>query len=125
MKYIKQFESNNFKLTIDNNYCWLIYGDVKGILKIYHKIEKPNKNKIKTGLEQSLKNDYYDATGAYLFCEKAPTNFSFWAFCGTQDQNDAKQYIIDKKFQLQGELKLVDNKIILDTLEITRDKFNI
>ena len=57
MKYIKQFESNNFKLTIDNNYCWLIYGDVKGILKIYHKIEKPNKNKIKTGLEQSLKND--------------------------------------------------------------------
>ena len=135
MKYIKYFESiYDNQIYLQNKYCWVIYGDTTPLLEIYQKFIEYIKEKynitLTTTLENSLKNTraYEYPLGSYIFYDFNSTpagNLSYWIFVSTADQNDAKHEMKIKNYLPQGELKIVNNKLILDPTEVIRDKYNV
>jgi len=128
MKYIKTYETLRL-LKLSNKSIWIIYGNKEEQYAVLDML----KNKIlNTELEldlelliSELKDDYNEinAIGLILtYTDKS--NFFYYTF----DTNEEKKEVIERdydKFTLKGELRIVNNTIALDTIELYRDKYNL
>jgi hypothetical protein len=132
MKYIKIYENLSNNIILHDKYCWVIYGNTKTILNVYEKLENQSPQLHTTSLTNTLKSTAYKgAIGIYLFYDNI-NNFngiknhllSYWIFINKNRQDKAKEYIM-YNYLFQGELKLLDNKLILDPMEANVNKYNI
>ena len=124
MKTYENIYENNIKLR--DKYCWIIYGSAETILNVYEKLEHQSSHFCDTAnsIRLALSQTYTDVIGTYLFYDKG-SKITYWIFENKNDQNKAKQDIISVNYILQGELKLENNKLILDQMEVNVNKYNL
>ena len=128
MKYLKTYENMVNKLEIKNEYFWLLEpGNYSTVIKILDKIElKLNKHFLSNfGI---VKSDLVNWTkekflGCYLYYNS--NRFQYWVFNDEYDKRRADNYNIQSLYTFQGELKIENDKLVLDTLAITTKKYNL
>lgn len=135
MKYLKTFELQIFSKETNNIFhdknhsCWIIYGDEKKVINVLMEI----RNSI---TQHKNGADYLDAInsiissishkknmiGTYLFFSYSE-NFEYWEI---KDEND-KEFILREvpHYTFLGELKLINNKVVLDKMEAETKKYNL
>jgi hypothetical protein len=143
MKYIKYYEQIEDKPILNHNACWVIYGDADTILETHKKFIEYIRENLRlnitdsSSIEHKLKKEIprndpsFIVAGSYLFYNRdnyVPVgwagNLAYWVFSNT-NQQDAKEHIKKENCSLQGELKIVNNELILDPIEVIRDKYNV
>lgn len=126
---ITDFRKFNFK---DN--FWYIKGNVKEITDIMEKFIKTYKiSKDKIKAFYSFMSYEKDIKGLYFsFNNSSVVGVMGWDFYAVENINqyindlvDGKEFFKDDQKIYQGELKIVDDKLILDTFEIDTDKYNL
>ena len=136
MKYLNYFKnSNKDNIKIELDYYWLILGDNDICLKVLDKFIKQmtGDHKVKSKeftLRQALKYNYSNIYGVYLYYENkvdGKDGFTYWIV-----ENDKKDLYKANRFNkentnyiYQGELKLINNELVLDTIDIDANKYNI
>ena len=139
MKHIKTYEELNTysPFILYNSSSWSITGDNIYMINVYQKLieqlkyKKDKKLFETTTLIHSLTNNYKDAIGVYLYFEEQTINrgISYYVIRSSfkiQDQiNDAKDIITDSKLTYRGELKLINDVVVVDTLEVDIEKYNL
>ena len=133
--------TDNF-LNLENNSKWLIYGDIPTILKILEKLE----TKIIKNIQNNIINDLLETNskihedfqkiyssllsqiskkilGTYFFFENDDSLFYYYDFIN--EKNRLKAHNDSSAYKYKGEIKLENDEIVLDTLEIDANKYNI
>ena len=119
------------KIERNNNYFWWIEGDLDNILNVLDVFLEENKNNIeffpnfKEGIISTWKEfeklKGFLPNGVFLFNEEL---IKFW-ITSTKDREIVKQQNIEDGCEFKGELKLKNNKLVLDTLEAEIIKYNL
>lgn len=131
MIHLNSFYNKDFE--VQDNYCWYINGDISDIIDVIYEFKnqmrikyKRKFKKIYDEIEPTLKYEYSYVIGIFIYCEDDSENgFTYWVIENYEDKKDAEKYNSDKHYIYRGELKLVNNKLILDTLEMNINKFNL
>ena len=126
----KLFESTEElieELKIEDKSCWTIFGSMYHCAEILKKLKIQLESRISnmSGLIETFENsitDYPNAIGTNLFydSEEFMGHFSFHIY---KKESDRKYYF--DKYEYKGEIKEVDDKIVLDTIEIYTNKYNL
>jgi len=131
MKYIKTYEENTKYIDVDDNYCWLISGDKNEIIDIYKLFVAQLDSDLHITLDNNtlingLTNSTFKIFGTYIYFDnKSRGALSYWTIYGDEDKKAADKYNKDNNFIFQGELKLINNKLFLDTLQRDANKYNL
>ena len=126
MKYLKDYNKN--EIEIGENYCWIINGDGVQVLTIMYKfydiISNEYKNEIRQCLNilgNSIYSIYKNMYKIYIYY--TDLGFSYWAI---QNQDDEEFALNNMDFCLyQGELKIEDHNLVLDTFGCDIKKYNL
>ena len=117
----KIFENIEIK---DKSY-WVIYGDYNIVINIIEHLLAyfHSNNSLYEDLKLVIKSlkgyRYKDINGIFLYYSN-DHKFSFGVFLSRyNDKNKLKEY------NLKGEIKLKNNKIVLDTLKVDMEKYNL
>lgn len=138
IKKFKIFENveNYEKFELKKYSCWIIYGDMPDILKIIEKIDflsdkedfERDFNKaedLKRELKfQLLRDDKkYFSISIILYFGKG---FSYSLIRNTEDKERLLNAIMrSDTYKFEGEIKLIDDKLFLDKIEIDAMKYNL
>lgn len=139
MKHLKTYEEvNNYSpFVLSKNSCWYINGNNIEIINIYNQIinqlkyKKDKKIFENTTLIHSLTNDYKDAVGVYLYNEDIGINkgITYYVirkqFSIPEQHKDARGIAMNVDSTYRGELKLVNDIVMVDTLQIDIEKYNL
>ena len=133
MRYIKTYETIKNKIEIKDHYCWIINGDIINVLnKLHVSIYKKYRDQLDifiSSIQTSMNTTYKGLEKIYIFYDKRSTSsFTYWPIQSPEDEMSADYFINDDengRYDLQGELKIVNDKVILDTLLVDINKYNI
>jgi hypothetical protein len=112
MKYIKKYE--NIGLSLDDNSYYLMQNNLIEILQNIDGTERIQKKIVTKDCSK----------GAFL--SKDHDNcLRFWSLKFNDSKREALNYYNKHKYTYRGELKIIDGKVIIDTLEIDTKKYNM
>jgi len=132
MKYLKSYESIFKEIELGDNYFWSIKGNNRQIQKICNifLIEMRNKYNTEDQRFNFTENEWMKEV--YIYYEKLSVDNnlsndfnSYFPIANDRDKKDADDYNIKHNKIYQGELRIVNNKLILDTLDKERKKYNL
>jgi hypothetical protein len=119
MKYIKLFER---RYKVGTCVFWVIYGNIDEIHVVL------NKMNISFPGFRKMYRDEKDVIGICLGYDPtadALNSFDYYPFDDDEDYIAAKQTYKGYGFEFQGEIKIVDDKIIIDPTEADAEKYNL
>jgi hypothetical protein len=125
MRHLKEFE--NIKLYTGSTY--IIYGNLNDILKIFYDMYRLINDKtlmseitvVISSIKKNINSYQYPGTkGLYLL-------YSEYGLAYHVFQSEEDEYVCFLNYgnTLKGELKIVNNEIVLDTLKVDAKKYNI
>jgi hypothetical protein len=121
---ITKFKIYENKLILEPNSCWVIYGNLYKVISILKKITEIDKKHLPDiikSLESNIwRNKYIHSIGTFIFTHSNP-NYSYYM---TFNSDEEKKEIMEKH-NFKGEIKLVYDKIVLDTFEANVKKYNL
>lgn len=132
MKYLNPFYRDK-KIEVADKYCWYINSDDADIIidiidKFKSQISfkyRRKINKLYDEIENSITWDIdLRYIGLYFYYDKKK-GFSLWFVEDDDDKKTAERHISEYNYIYKGELKLVDNKLILDELDMDVKKYNL
>ena len=118
MKYLKTYESTHVNF-VDNSY-YLVNGNMTNLIDIFKAINQLNTTSI---IKQLIDGEYTKVFSFYI--SKHHDRFSFWLLSGERSEKEATDFYKKRELTYRGELKIVDNELILDTLELDSNKYNL
>jgi len=115
------------ELKLEDHSCWVIYGSQSHCVNILNKLRlnlnsylKSDLNVVIGYIKKNIKdNTYTDAIGTIIFYQEQD-NFSYYPYV---EKVDRDAYL--KNYNFKGEMKEIDGKIIVDTIEVYVNKYNL
>jgi len=127
----KIFESVE-ELKLEEKSCWIIYGSMShcfNILKkmeVDYRLEYELKYVFESMNEDILSDRYFNSIGSIIFYNKS--NYDTYFQYGPFETIAEKNKILEEdmpEYKFKGEIKKIDNKIAIDTLEVYSNKYNL
>lgn len=119
MKYLKKFENNKIDYL---KYFWLINGDIKEFKITFKKFITENK------LPQTH-TKYLSSILKGVFFGYSSEGWIFWEIENVDNEIDdienGKKYLKNLGLEFGGEIKLENNKIVIDDFLKNTDRYNI
>jgi len=131
----KLFESN---IVIEQDDCYVIYGKENKIINVLKElintteIDIDNISDIINDVRHDIRrNRYPEYIGMFIFNDGGgdfdfKNKLTYWIFENIFEKNTAvKGFIKQQNYNFKGELRLENNNLILDDIEIYTDKYNL
>lgn len=139
MKYIKKYEKFQTAMTIeyDDKVFWIIYGDAKIIFNVLETIieSRFSFNHFWVSLENVLNhfkraiNDDIKIVGTFILSTPQRggnvPHPSFLSFKNEEEKNMYIETYLNRDYIFKGELKVDNGDVILDTIEVDINKYNL
>jgi hypothetical protein len=110
MKYIKLFENKSHEKVF-----WIIYGNFLEVIEILEKF----------GVSfMGFDKKYNDLVGIYVGYEPVG-GYDYWLIFNSAEFQVGKDSYIESGFKFKGEIKLVDNEIIIDPFIADVENYNL
>ena len=115
----------NKLITLEANSYIVVYGDQSQIIEILEKTKNSDieDQDLKGIIKDLKKNKNLNISGIFIIKNYEKTLYYSKFFNDVIRKIQLKRLLYDKTFA--GELKLKDNKVILDTLEVDINKYNL
>jgi hypothetical protein len=135
MKYIKLFE----KIEKDpENVFWIINGDFEYIVKVLRKFLKNKKHRLDNGyvdaedriagrFEDNVKyDDRYNSSNIFgFYLSHREDRYSYWVIDQESDVKEGRENYLMYECKFDGEIKLEDDKIVIDKFLVDVENYNL
>jgi len=120
MKYIKAYEYAK-----KSEYYWFIWGDYKTFCDVVKEFLYPKQYEHFLRSSDTYKFDESVVGGFITQNSKKKDGYLFWICHSLENMKEAEEYFEFEGDIIAGELKLIDNKLVKDTLYRDIRKYNI
>ena len=125
----KLFESIE-ELKIEKGSYWIIYGSLSHCFNILKKMQVDYRLEyelqyVLESMNEDILSDKYIIIGTAIFYNLSELDsfFQYGSFETVAEKNEILQDMLEYNFK--GEIKKIDNKIVVDTFEVDVNKYNL
>lgn len=123
MKNIKLYESINSVNFEDESY-YLVNGDMNLVIKMFEIINKFNSKSLINQLITDSNKQHFNKANSFYIAKRDDDRFTFWGL-NENNNKEAKTFYKKRNYVYRGELKIINDELILDTVELDQNKYNL